>query len=116
MMIQEFIERTKYKPTYEEYHYIEESYYEFDGFKDEFCKQWLKDKKSGKWEMELKFRKLLDKQKAEYEAKIAEQEENLEFYRKYHTEYSDRAKKAEEKLEKINKRIIAMTEIMNDER
>jgi hypothetical protein len=31
--------------------------------------------------MEYKFRKLLDQQKAEYEAKLKEQEENLEFYR-----------------------------------
>lgn len=82
MMIQEFIELTKYTPTAEEYHYIEESYYEADTvLKSEFCKQWLKDKKSGKWDMEYKFRKLLDQQKAEYEAKLKEQEENLEFYR-----------------------------------
>ena len=82
MMIQEFIERTGYKPTNEEYHYIEESYYEADTVsKDEFCKQWKKDQKSGKWAMELKFRMALDAQKAEYEAKIAEQEENLNFYR-----------------------------------
>lgn len=82
MMKQEFIERTKYNPSDEEYHYIEESYYEADTpYKDEFCKQWLKDKKSGKWDMEYKFRKLLDQQKAEYEAKLKEQEENLEFYR-----------------------------------
>lgn len=82
MMIHEFIERTKYTPSDEEYHYIEEAYYEADTpYKDEFCKQWLKDKKSGKWDMEYKFRKLLDQQKAEYEAKLKEQEENLEFYR-----------------------------------
>ena len=82
MMIHEFTQRTKYEPTFEEYHYIEESYYEFDGNKDEFCKAWLKDKKSGAWAKELKLRMMIDAQKAEYEAKIAEQEENLEFYRK----------------------------------
>ena len=83
MMIHEFIERTKYNPSDEEYHYIEESYYEADTpYKDEFCKQWLKDKKSGKWDMEYKFRKLLDQQKAEYEEKLREAEENLDFYRK----------------------------------
>lgn len=31
--------------------------------------------------MEYKLRKRLDEQKAEYEAKLKEQEENLEFYR-----------------------------------
>ena len=82
MMIQEFIDRTGYTPNSEEYHYIEESYYDSPlPNKDEFCKQWKKDKKSGKWEMEFIFRKKLDEQKAEYEAKIADQEENLEFYR-----------------------------------
>ena len=40
MMKHEFIERTKYTPSDEEYHYIEESYYEADTpYKDEFCKQ-----------------------------------------------------------------------------
>lgn len=83
MMKQEFIERTKYTPSDEEYHYIEESYYEADTpYKDEFCKQWLKDKKSGKWDMEYKFRKLLDQQKAEYEEKLREKENDLDFYRK----------------------------------
>lgn len=82
MMIHEFIERTKYTPSDEEYHYIEESYYEADTpYKDEFCKQWLKDKKSGKWDMEYKFRKLLDQQKAEYEEQLRQKEENLAFYR-----------------------------------
>lgn len=82
MMKHEFIDLTGYTPTDEEYHYIEESYYEADTpYKSEFCKQWKKDQKSGKWAMELRFRKMLDEQKAEYEAKIAEQEENLEFYR-----------------------------------
>lgn len=82
MMIREFIERTKYEPTAEEYHYIEESYYESDCVdKNEFCKQWLKDKKSGKWAMEYKFRKLLDEQKAHYEEILREKEEDLSFYR-----------------------------------
>jgi hypothetical protein len=81
-MKQEFIERTKYTPSDEEYRYIEESYYEADTpYKDEFCKQWVKDKKSGKWDLEYKFRKLLNQQKAEYEEKLAEKEESLVFYR-----------------------------------
>lgn len=83
MMYSEFYERTKTEISYEEYHYVEESYYEFDGNKDEFCKAWLKDVKSGKWALELRLRKALDDQKAEYEEKLAEKEENIKFYRPY---------------------------------
>lgn len=43
MMISEFIERTGFEPTYEEYAGIEEMYYNFDGDKDEFCAKWLAD-------------------------------------------------------------------------
>lgn len=87
MMIQEFTERTKYNPNAEEYHYIEESYYEFEGpDKDEFCKQWLKDKKSGKWAMEYRFRKALDDQKAMYEEQLKEKEEMLQWYREQYEE------------------------------
>lgn len=82
-MICEFIERTKYEPTIEEYRYIEDSYYESECIdKNEFCKQWLKDKKCGKWDLEYKYRKLLDQQKAEYEEKLKEKENDLDFYRK----------------------------------
>ena len=82
MMIQEFTEITKYTPTAEEYHYIEESYYEADTvLKSEFCKQWLKDKKSGKWDMEYKLRRRIDEQKTEYEEQLRQKEEDLSFYR-----------------------------------
>lgn len=43
MMMSEFIERTGFEPTYEEYQEIEEAYYNFDGNKDEFCTKWLAD-------------------------------------------------------------------------
>lgn len=108
MMIHEFIERTGYKPTNEEYHYIEESYYEADTVsKDEFCKQWKKDQKSGKWAMELKFRMALDAQKAEYEAKIEEQEETLQFYREQFEikrDLEQKVKAQNELLEKLRRR------------
>lgn len=81
MMMSEFIERTGYEPSYEEYHYIEESYYEFPGNKDEFCKQWLKDNKDGHWQRELSLMKMMDQMKARYEEKLKEQEDNLKFYR-----------------------------------
>ena len=97
MMISEFIERTHVEPSYEEYHFIEESYYEFDGNKDDFCKAWLRDKKSGKWDLEYRLRKALEAQKVEYEKKLAEKEETIEFYRPYF----DRARTAEQKLESM---------------
>jgi len=89
MMYSEFYDRTKKDVSAEEYHYIEESYYEFDGDKDAFCKQWLKDVKSGKWALEYRLRKALDDQKAEYETKLAELEETLDFYRPFPQQYRE---------------------------
>lgn len=43
MMMSEFTERTGIEPTMEEYHVIEEMYYEFDGDKNAFCKDFLKN-------------------------------------------------------------------------
>lgn len=109
MMKYEFIERTNYTPSDEEYHYIEESYYDYDGCsKDEFCKQWLKDKRSGKWSMELRFRMQLDAQEAKYKARIAGKEEMLEFYREQYREKQqllETIKQQDAKLETL-KRII----------
>lgn len=85
MMINEFIDRTGYTP------------------RDVFCKEWLKAKKSGKWDLELKFRKAIDEQKAEYEKKIAEQEEYLNFYRKEFENYF-----------KLKSQMRAITEIANN--
>lgn len=42
MMISEFIARTKFEPTAEEYDKIEEEYYNFDGDKDKFCRSWVR--------------------------------------------------------------------------
>lgn len=41
MMMSEFIERTGFEPTIEEYEKIEEQYYNFDGDKNAFCADWL---------------------------------------------------------------------------
>ena len=41
MMMSEFIDRTGFTPTYEEYLKIEEAYYNFDGNKDAFCKAFV---------------------------------------------------------------------------
>lgn len=43
MMISEFIERTGFEPTAEEYAKIEEAYYDFDGDKNAFCKAFVEN-------------------------------------------------------------------------
>ena len=101
MMYSEFYERTGIEVSMEEYHIIEESYYEFDGNKDEFCKAWKKDYKSGRWAKEYRLRKALEDQKAEYEKKLAEQEETLDFYRIQYCKMRGDAKKMREALEKV---------------
>ncbi|MBQ3442220.1 MAG: hypothetical protein IJG33_03130 [Selenomonadaceae bacterium] len=40
MMKIEFVKRTGYKPTAEEYKAIEAQYYDFDGDKNTFCRNW----------------------------------------------------------------------------
>lgn len=42
MLVSEFIDRTGYQPTAEEYAEIERAYYEYDGDKDKFCRAWSK--------------------------------------------------------------------------
>lgn len=103
MMMSEFIERTGYEPSYEEYHYIEESYYEFPGNKDEFCKQWKKDKKDGHWAREMALMKAMDQMKAEYEKKLAEKEDDLVFYRKQMENFHQVARQHEEALNKLER-------------
>lgn len=43
MMMSEFIDRTGFTPTYEEYLKIEEAYYNFDGNKDDFCRAFVSE-------------------------------------------------------------------------
>lgn len=42
MLVSEFIDRTGYQPTAEEYETIERAYMRFAGDKDEFCREWCK--------------------------------------------------------------------------
>lgn len=42
MLLGEFIDRTGYQPTAEEYAAIENEYYHFKGDKDKFCRAWCK--------------------------------------------------------------------------
>lgn len=43
MMLSEFIKRTGFEPTADEYQKIEEAYYNFDGDKDDFCKAFVEN-------------------------------------------------------------------------
>lgn len=83
MMMSEFIERTGYEPSYDEYQLIVESYYDFDGDKNAFCKQWKKDLKNGTWAKELMLRRAIVDLRNMYEAKIEEVESDKNFYRDY---------------------------------
>lgn len=56
MMRSEFIERTGYNPSSEEYEIIEEAYYNFPGDKNEFCKWWLGARECGFWDREMALR------------------------------------------------------------
>lgn len=42
MLLSEFIDRTGYQPTAEEYAAIEHEYYHFKGDKDQYCRAWCK--------------------------------------------------------------------------
>ena len=98
-MIHEFIERTGYEPSFEEYKFIEGSYYEFDGQKDEFCKWFKKALKNGEWAKELKLRNRIKVLEDHHEAEIKEEQEKVEFYEPFF----DRALNAENILLAIGK-------------
>ena len=58
MLKEEFIARTSYTPTDEEYYFIEQAYYDSDEtLKNKFCDQWVQDKLSGTWDREMHIRK-----------------------------------------------------------
>ena len=106
MMMSEFTERTGCYPNCDEYHYIEESYYEFDGNKDKFCEQWIKDNADGHWQKELKLRRQMDEMKAKMQTTIDEQEENLKFYRPFPQKLWETQKElaaANEKLDRLER-------------
>lgn len=98
MMIQEFIARTNYTPSPDEYRHIESAYYDFDGGKDDFCKWWLKAKRAGYWSRELELRRRNESLVQESRDKLNESRENVEFYRPYF----DRAYNAELLLQLVS--------------
>ncbi len=104
MMLTEFIERTNYPATADEYHYIEESYCNYNGNKDDFCKAWLKDKKSGAWARELELRKRMHAMVEQHKKEMAEKEENLKFYREQHAVQRNEIKELKEDAQEWIKR------------
>lgn len=63
MLVSEFIDRTGYQPSADEYAEIEQAYYVFEGDKDKFCKAWVKANphKAGKLWAAIKEQKRLSK-------------------------------------------------------
>ena len=51
MLVSEFIDRTGYRPTADEYAEIEEAYYVFEGNKDEYCRAWVKANPHKAWQL-----------------------------------------------------------------
>lgn len=106
MLMSEFVERTGYQPNNEEYAQIEKSYYAFPGNKDEFCKQWKKDYKDGRWERELTLRRRMAVMQAEYLKKIKAQEESLKFYQQELEQAQDKLAR----LERVFNRVFGANE------
>ena len=102
MLRSEFVGKTHYNPDFKEYHYIEESYYESPLDMDEFCRQWQKDYRSGKWALELKLRIAIDKQATRYQEQLDMLKEQVEFYEPYY----ERALRAEDAIKMMSSAIV----------
>ena len=92
MLYSEFTTLTGVKVSIEEYDCIEQSYYDSELDKAEFCKMWKQDYNSGKWAIELALRRRLrhmTEELKERENKIARLEEQLD--REQEWKPSDRA-------------------------
>ena len=92
MLYSEFTTLTGVKVSIEEYDCIEQSYYDSDLDKAEFCKMWKQDYDNGKWAIELALHRRLrhrTEELKERENKIAKLEEQLD--REQDWKLSDRA-------------------------
>lgn len=92
MLYSEFTTLTGVKVSIEEYDCIEQSYYDSDLDKAEFCNVWKQDYDNGKWAIELALRRRLrhmTEELKEREKKIAKLEEQLD--REQDWKLSDRA-------------------------
>lgn len=106
MMMSEFTERTGYKPSSEEYHFIEESYYDFPGDKDAFCKQWMQDKADGHWQREMALRQTTEKKQSELSSMNTKYNELLRSHRELasnNNEMWEALKEAQEKLARLER-------------
>lgn len=90
MLREEFEALTKRPIDIKEYHYVEESYMESDLDKVDFCKEWLNKKRQGFWDIELMFRIKLDCQSADFKNKLAEKDEQIEFWQNHYMEKINR--------------------------
>lgn len=108
MMMCEFTERTGYEPSNEEYSLIEESYYNYDGNKDEFCKQWLKDKRNGYWDKEMALLKKIADLEAELKQSKAKELEASKLMVETDmraNKWEAKAKEAESKAEELEQEV-----------
>ena len=104
MLKSEFVGRTNYCPSDEEYSYIETSYLESPLNMDDFCKQWASDYCSGKWSNELRLRMAIGEWQAKYhelEERTAMLEDQVEFYEPYY----ERALRAENAIKMLGSAI-----------
>lgn len=111
MMISEFIERTGFEPTVEEYRQIEEEYMASSEEKDQFCKNW---KKNGGIQRltRLRARKI---EQLESNLRVAENERAAyrEERNKLRNVFND-AKKMVNDLEKENESLKASLETLSE--
>lgn len=122
MMISEFIERTGFKPTMEEYRKIEEDYYDYEGTKDDFCKDWLKNEGINKmaieraakiFELEKKVKEM-NLQIEDMQIKLDGHSECMEHMRNERDSWHRRCKENYEKLKKVAKAIELFEEIKEE--
>lgn len=99
MLRKEFISRTGYEPTPEEYEFIEEAYYESECVtQNQFCQQWLSDYKNGYWQRELELRKSRANIKKVYIDIQHNMEDDIRFWMKLAEERECRIRQLEKDL------------------
>lgn len=59
MMMLEFVQRTGYQPTHEEYREIEKQYHDFDGDKNAFYQNWAEEARRAERDTAAAIHKLL---------------------------------------------------------
>lgn len=105
MLLSEFIDRTGYQPTAEEYAAIEREYYHFNGDKDAYCKAWCKANptKAGTLWAAIKEQQRIGKVFDRLVAHIVKYAKRRDFSRDtfYHMTYADMQQHADWVMEQI---------------